>query len=550
MDKHRKSHPLVAELKKQMDQGKLSRREFMRYSALLGFSVTSAGQIAGVIWPQRAAAAGIRRGGVLKVAQQIQKIDHPARYSWLMPANAMRQVFEYMTFTDENNITKPYLCESWTASDDLKTWTFNVRKGVKFNNGDPLTADDCIFTIQQWLDDAVGSSLKGLVGAYLDPSGVEKVNDHQFILHLKRPEISLPEDFYQYTAQVLNHRTFEGDMKKAPHGTGPFVIDTYKEGEICILKARKDYWQTGADGKPLPYLDEIRFIDMGGEKAPQIAALKSGDIDVIDASDSPGPDIMKAVQGDAHIAILPVTTATTRVLRMRVDLKPWDDNRVRSALKLCQHREKILALAYQGEGMQGQDFHVYPRHPEYCEKPMPPYDPAKAKQLLKEAGYANGVDINLAVGSEWTDIVRYAEVLKQDAAPAGIRVNIQTMPTSQYWEKWTEVDLGITPWTHRPLGTQALKLAYTADDKGKPVAWNETRWVDEEFSALLAEASGILDVERRRKIFCQLEQIQMDRGSVGIAYWMNTWMCVNKRVKDAVAHPNLHLLFNEVWLAA
>ena len=550
MDKHRKSHPLVAELKKQMDQGKLSRREFMRYSALLGLSVTSAGQIAGAIWPQRAAASGIRRGGVLKVAQQIQKIDHPARYSWLMPANAMRQVFEYMTFTDENNITKPYLCESWTASDDLKTWTFNVRKGVKFNNGDPLTADDCIFTIQQWLDDAVGSSLKGLVGAYLDPSGIEKVNDHQFILHLKRPEISLPEDFYQYTAQVLNHRTFEGDMKKAPHGTGPFVIDTYKEGEICILKARKDYWQTGADGQPLPYLDEIRFIDMGGEKAPQIAALKSGDIDVIDASDSPGPDIMKAVQGDAHIAILPVTTATTRVLRMRVDLKPWDDNRVRSALKLCQHREKILALAYQGEGMQGQDFHVYPRHPEYCEKPMPPYDLAKAKQLLKEAGYANGVDINLAVGSEWTDIVRYAEVLKQDAAPAGIRVNIQTMPTSQYWEKWTEVDLGITPWTHRPLGTQALKLAYTADDKGKPVAWNETRWVDEEFSKLLAEASGILDVDRRRKIFCKLEQIQMDRGSVGIAYWMNTWMCVNKRVQNAVAHPNLNLLFNEVWLEA
>lgn len=550
MDKHRNNHPLIPELKKQMDQGKLSRREFIRYSALLGLSATSAGQIAGAIWPQRAAAAGIRRGGVLKVAQQIQKIDHPARYSWLMPANAMRQVFEYMTFTDENNITKPYLCESWTASDDLKTWTFNVRKGVKFNNGDPLTADDCIFTIQQWLDDAVGSSLKGLVGAYLDPSGIEKVNDHQFILHLKRPEISLPEDFYQYTAQVLNHRTFEGDMKKAPHGTGPFVIDTYKEGEICILKARKDYWQTGADGQPLPYLDEIRFIDMGGEKAPQIAALKSGDIDVIDASDSPGPDIMKAVQGDAHIAILPVTTATTRVLRMRVDLKPWDDNRVRSALKLCQHREKILALAYQGEGMQGQDFHVYPRHPEYCEKPMPPYDLAKAKQLLKEAGYANGVDINLAVGSEWTDIVRYAEVLKQDAAPAGIRINIQTMPTSQYWEKWTEVDLGITPWTHRPLGTQALKLAYTADDKGKPVAWNETRWVDEEFSKLLAEASGILDVDRRRKIFCKLEQIQMDRGSVGIAYWMNTWMCVNKRVQNAVAHPNLNLLFNEVWLEA
>ena len=550
MSEKQKLHPAIPELKHQMDKGSLSRREFLRYSALLGLSVSAAGQIAGLVLPRKAAAAGIKRGGVLRVAQQVQKIDHPARFSWLMPSNATRQVWEYMTFTDENNITHPYLCESWDASEDLKTWTFNVRKGIKFNNGDAFTADDCIFTMQQWLDDAVGSSLKGFVGSYLEASGIEKANDYQFKLHLTKPSISLPEDFYQYTAQVLNHRTFEGDMKKAPHGTGPFLLDTYKEGEICIVKARKDYWQKGFDGKPLPYLDEIRFIDMGSEKAPQIAALKSGDIDVIDASDSPGPDIMKAVRGDANINVIPVTTATTRVLRMRVDLKPWTDNRVRKALKICQHREKILALAYQGEGMQGQDFHVYPKHPGYCEKPIPAYDPMKAKQLLKEAGYPNGIDVNIAVGSEWTDVVRYAEVLKQDAAPAGIRINIQTMTTSQYWEKWTEVDLGITPWTHRPLETMVLNAAYVADDKGKPVPWNETRWVDKEFSTLLAEATGTLDVDKRRKIMCKLEDIQMERGSIGIAYWMNTWMCPNKKLKDVIAHPNLLLLFNKVWIDA
>ncbi len=548
---HKKTiHPAIPELQDQMMKGKLSRREFMRYSALLGLSVSAAGQLAGLLLPKKAAAAGIKRGGVLRISQQVQKIDHPARFSWLMPSNATRQIWEYMTFTDENNVTHPYLCESWNASDDLKTWTFNVRKGVKFNNGDTFTADDCVFTIQQWLDDAVGSSLKGFVGSYLEASGIEKINDHQFKLHLTKPSISLPEDFYQYTAQVLNHRTFEGDMKKAPHGTGPFVLDTYKEGEICIIKARKDYWKKGADGKPLPYLDEVRFIDMGGEKAPQIAALKSGDIDMIDASDSPGPDIMKAVKGDSNINIIPVTTATTRVMRMRVDIKPWDDNRVRQALKLCQHREKILALAYQGEGMQGHDFHIYPKHPGYCEMPVPQYDPMKAKQLLKEAGYPNGIDVNIAVGSEWTDVVRYAEVLKQDSAPAGIRVNIQTMTTSQYWEKWTEVDLGITPWTHRPLETMVLNAAYVADDKGKPVPWNETRWVDKEFSDLLAQATGTLDVDRRKQIMCKLQKIQMERGSIGIAYWMNTWMCPNKKIKNAIAHPNLLLLLSEVWLDA
>jgi peptide/nickel transport system substrate-binding protein len=233
---------------------------------------------------------------------------------------------------------------------------------------------------------------------------------------------------------------------------------------------------------------------------------------------------------------------------MRVDMKPWSDNNVRMALKLCQNREKILALAYQGEGLEGQDFHVYPKHPEYCEMPVPEYAPDKAKALLAKAGYPKGIDVNLAVGSEWTDIVRYAEVLKQDALPAGIRINIQTMPTSQYWEKWTEVDLGVTPWTHRPLGTMVPNLAYIADDQGKPVPWNESRWVDKEFTTLLDEASGTLDVDKRRKIFCKLQKIQSERGSIGIAYWMNTWMCANKRLKNVDSHPNLIFLFNEAWL--
>jgi peptide/nickel transport system substrate-binding protein len=550
MKKNKTTHPAIHELKEYLDKGKLSRREFLRYATLLGMSAAAAGQMIGFTWPKKLFAANIKRGGVLKVSQQIQKIDHPARYSWLMPSNSMRMVFEYMTLTDPDNITHPYLCESWSASDDLKTWTWNVRKGVKFNNGDPFTVDDCIFTINQWINKDVKSSLLGLVGSYLNPTGIEKVNAYQFKLHLKRPEIAVPEHFFQYTAQILNHRTFEGDMKKAPHGTGPFILDTYKEGEICIVKSRQGYWQKGFDDKPLPYIDEIRFIDMGGELAPQVAALKSGEIDLIDASDNPGPQIMMAIKKDAHINILPVPTATTRVLRMRVDMKPWSDNHVRMALKLCQNREKILALAYQGEGLQGQDTHVYPKHPEYCKKPIPAYQPDKAKKLLAGAGYPNGLDVNIAVGSEWTDIVRYVEVLKQDAEPAGIRINIQTMPTSQYWEKWTEVDLGVTPWTHRPLGTMVPNLAYVADEKGKPVPWNETRWVDKEFSELLDKASGTLDIEKRSKIFCKLEEIQMTRGSIGIAYWMNTWMCHNKRLKNVQAHPNLVFLFNEAWLEA
>ena len=145
------------------------------------------------------------------------------------------------------------------------------------------------FTFNQWLDKDVGSSMKGML-SYLDAGGIEKVNDHQVKLHLKNPEIAVPEHLFHYPAMVLNHRTFEGDFIKAPHGTGPYTIETYLEGERCVLKRRNDYWKKGVDGNPLPYLDKIEFIDMGTEMGPMIAAIQAGEIDLLDFSDIGGTE--------------------------------------------------------------------------------------------------------------------------------------------------------------------------------------------------------------------------------------------------------------------
>jgi peptide/nickel transport system substrate-binding protein len=575
-------HPYVPELQESLRKGDISRREFLRYATLLGLSLGSATALAACAQPTPVpptagpptavpptaapakaieptaapkptaapvAAGAIKRGGKLICASRVQKVTHPAQFSWVSASNQLRQVAEYLTYTDKDNITHPYLLDSYKPSDDLKTWTLNLRKGLKHNNGDEFNANDVVFTMSEWFKKDVGSSIAGLM-SYMDANGIEKKDDYTVVLHLNRGEIGVPEHLFHYPALMLNSRTFQGDFLKAPHGTGPYTLDTYTVGERVLLKARKDYWQKGADGQPLPYLDQMEFIDMGDDTSAWMAAIKGGQVDYLDLADNVSPDFYNGLKDDPNVTVIGMPTGITRVMRMRVDLDPWKDNRVRQALKLCQNREKILSLAYFGQGVQGGDFHVYPKHPEYCDKPVPKYDPAKAKQLLADAGYPNGLDIKLAVGSGWPDIVAYAQVLKEDAAAAGFRITVDAMPNSQYWDKWTEVDLGVTPWTHRPLGTMILNLAYTADDKGKPVAWNESRWVDDEFSKLLQQANATIDVEKRRQIMCQLEQIQMDRGSVGIAWWMNIWTIYRKNVQAIPGHPTYYMLFNEVWKSA
>lgn len=576
MERKGRIHPWVPELQEQLRQGKISRREFIRLATLLGTSVAAATAMAACapktveptpvpvaptptpkpemptatpvpptatpVPPTPTPAPTVQRGGTLRLASySIGRIDHPARYSWVSHSQSTRQVAEYLTLTDSKNITHPYLLEKWEASDDLKTWTLYLRKNVTWNNGDKFVADDVVFTMKQWLDPEVGSSILGLM-SYLKPDNIEKVDDYTVRLHLDSPQIGVPEHLFHYPAQIMNHRTFEGDFLKAPVGTGPFTIQEYAEGVRVVLKRRKDYWRNGVDGQPLPYLDEVIYVDLGSERSAHTAAFQAGQVDIIS---EPTIENYLALKDDPNANVFAVPNAGINVVRMRVDKAPWTDERVRLALKLCQNREKIRKTVYYGLGELGQDHHVAPVHPEYCDIGTPKYDPERAKALLAEAGFPNGLDVEMIAADVWLSL---AQVIKADAEPAGFRITIKSMPISSYWDIWTEADFAITNWAHRPLGTMVLTLAYICDAQGKPVPWNETRWCDSEFESLLNQAQATLDVEKRRAIMCKLEKIQQERGSVGISCWLTSFAVTKKYVQNYFGHPTFYDLLTEVWL--
>ncbi|HRV94678.1 MAG TPA: ABC transporter substrate-binding protein, partial [Anaerolineae bacterium] len=477
-------------------------------------------------------------------------VSHPARFLRLsQSANQFRPVFEYLTVTNRDNITQPYMLDSWSTSDDLTTWTLNLRQNITWTNGDPFTAEHVKFNFEQWLDPNIGSSIASSWAGFLTPAGVEVVDDYTVRLNLDQPLLAVPEIMSDYPSMVI-HPSFDGDISSGDNpSTGPYTLDEYVLGSHARVVRRDDYWQVGQDGQPLPYLDAIEWRDLGPDQAEWISALTSGQVDTMF---SPNIETVRTLQGNDNFYVLTTGTAQARVLRFQVDREPWTDNRYVQAVKMCQDRQEIMNIAGLGQGLLGYDTHVSPVHPEFAPMEVPEFNPAAARVLLESIGGREGrrLSLELTYGDSEPDTVAFAELLKENAAKAGITIILNPMPTSEYLSPsdeypegvWLGVPVGITPWAHRPLAVQVLPLAYTAG-----AVWNESHWVNEEFSNLLQQAQGTLDIEARRSIMAELQRIQSEEGSIGISWWLSSFAVINPGFQNVEAHPANYALWNEVW---
>ncbi len=556
-------HAYIPELCEQLRKGAIDRREFLRTSTLLGVSAASAYALAAKITGQpmvrRAAAAeNPKKGGRLRSSMRVQRMDDPATYDWTQMSNQTRHILEYLTITGSDNITRPYLAEGWEASDDLKTWTFKLRKGVKWSNGDNFGADDVVHNFKRWLDPKTGSSNLGLFPQMTEEidtgkkddkgnpvkekrmisGAVEQVDDHTVRLNLTAPVLSIPENLYNYPTAIV-HRRFDeegGDLAKNPVGTGPYRLAEFQVGERCLLKRRSDeYWRGTV------YLDEILYVDHGDDPTAGIAALASKQVDHVYEVPNASTDLVERLPNAVlHQAV----TAQTGVARMRVTEKPFTDRRVRQAVGLCMDHRAILDIAYRGRGAVGENHHVAPIHPEYFQLPKLRQDHKKAKALLAEAGYKDGLRIKIDLGQADAWHLAAMQAFKEQLAPSGITLDLNPMPGASYWDVWDKTPFGFTSWTHRPLGVMVLNLGYRSG-----VPWNESAYSNPEFDKALDEAGGILDVDKRRVAMERVEKILQDDAVIAQPLWRSVFSATTKEVRGYEMHPTQYHQFDKLWLA-
>lgn len=521
------------------DDFSISRRQFLKAgavggAALLGGDRLFAGHASASSELSALPRSTPKYGGRLRVGMtggtETDTLTAASLVNFLDQARLL-QLYNSPTEFDLDAKVQMSLAEEITSNVTATEWTMRMRPGVQFHNGKSLTADDVIFTFQRIMtpkNPKAGAAQLSL----LDYKNLKKLDNLTVLFPFHSPFspfVQLLADYYYFIVPI-------GYDPAHPIGTGPFKYESFSPGVQSVFSRNEHYWKSG-----LPYVDEVVIYDVPSETT-QLDGLISGEYDAIDALSAASIATLKA-HGQG---LLISDTGSYTPITMRVDLPPFDDVRVRQALRYSIDRPEMLKIVFGGYGRVGNDlFSIF--DPDYDDAiPQRVQDLDKARSLLKAAGHT-GLTVTLVTGPVAAGVTGCAVVFAEQAKGAGINIKINaTTATKILGPTYLKTPFTFDTWP----AIYFLTNCGEGEVKGAP--YNECHFENPQFDSLYSQALSTLDAAKQRDIIHEMQVIYWNEGGYIIPYFTPAIDGYSPKLRGLVPGKELYLSnfgFENFWFA-